>query len=162
MLTAAQVPEQQMASLSQQLMQDYAHLPHAQCVALLGALAVHPALGRPERLQIEQWLNRLLSLEKKDTVTRRQALLALALLPEASDATVTTMLRTYESSRNLWETFPISQFVQYHAVELWQRPDGPLIKQRLGSVPSIYTPVMLEEMARQEPPPATPVLGEPH
>ena len=58
--------------------------------------------------------------------------------------------------------FPISQFVQYHAVELWQRPDGALVKQRLGSVPSIYTPVMLEEMARQEPPPATPVLGEPH
>ncbi|MBS2040050.1 hypothetical protein JST97_34000 [bacterium] len=159
---ALQIPQTQMVSLSQQLMAGYSRLPHAQTVALLGAVALEPALTRADRQQIEDWLNQLLKRETKDMVTRRQALLALALLPEVGETTVTTMLRTYETSHNLWETFPIGQFVQYHAVDLLQRPDGEQIKQRLSSVPSIYTPVMLEEMARQDPPQATLILDDLH
>lgn len=159
---ALQVPDSQLLSLSQQLMSSWGRLPRAQTVALLGAVALEPTLTRSDRGQIEQWLNRMLNQEKRDVVARRQALLALALLPEVSDETVATMLKIYESSHNLWETFPIGQFVQYHAVDLLQRPDGEQIKQRLSSVASIYTPVMLDEMARQDPPPATPVFGELH
>lgn len=159
---ALQIPDNQMANLSQQLMEKYGRLPHPQTVALLGALALEPALTRADQQRIEEWLNRLLSLETRDVVTRRQALLALALLPEASDATVATMLTTYESSHNLWETFPIGQFIQYHAVELLQRPDGDQIRQRLTAVGSIYTPVMLEELAQQDPPQATPVFDNLH
>jgi hypothetical protein len=152
------VPDAQMASLSQQLMEKYSRLPHAPTVALLGALALEPALTRGQQQSIEDWLNRLLSSETKDMVTRRQALLALALLPQPGDQTVATVLQVYETSQNNWETFPVNQFVQYHAIDLLERKDGEEIRQRLGAVTSLYTPGIMEDFARQEPPVPTTVL----
>lgn len=158
MLDALGVPESQVASLSQQLMAKYSKLPHAPTVAVLGALALEPALPRAEQQRIEEWLNRVVSLETKDVVTRRQALLALALLPQASEPTVATMLKVYETSKNNWETFPIQQFVRYHAGDLWEREDIQQLRQRLGAVESLYTPGILQDMAQQEPPAPSPVL----
>ncbi|MBN9419728.1 MAG: hypothetical protein J0I12_30000 [Candidatus Eremiobacteraeota bacterium] len=152
------VPDSQMASLSRQLMEKYSKLPHAQTVALVGAVALEPALTRADQQRIEEWLNRVLSVETKDVVTRRQALLALALLPQPSDESVATVVKVYETSRNNWETFPVNQFVQYHAVDLLERPDGPQIRERLGAVPSLYTPGIMQDLSQQEPPAATPVL----
>lgn len=152
------VRDAQMASLTQQLMEKYPSLPHAPTVSLLGALALEPALTRAQQLRVEEWLNRLLYREAKDVVTRRQALLALALLPHPGDETVATVLKVYETSHNNWETFPINQFVQYHAIDLLERKDGEEIRQRLGAVTSLYTPGIMEDFARQEPPVPTTVL----
>lgn len=156
--TALEVPDAQLASLSQQLMEKYSKLPHAPTVALVGAIALEPALTKADQTRMEDWLNRVLAVEKKDVVTRRQALLALALLPEVSETTVQTMVSVYETSRNNWETFPVNQFVRYHGVELFERPDGEQLRQRLGAVESLYTPGILEDLAQQQPPVATPVL----
>lgn len=152
------VPDSQLASLSQQLMEKYSRLPHPQTAALLGAIALEPALTRSQQQGIEKWLNRLIATEQKDVVTRRQALLALALLPQASDESVATMLKVFETSRNNWETFPVSQFVQYHATDLWVRSDGDEIRRRLGAVASLYTPGIMQAMAQQEPPIPSTVL----
>lgn len=155
---ALEVPDSQLASLSRQLMEKYSKLPHAQTVALVGAIALEPALTRADQQRIEEWLNRVLTVESKDVVTRRQALLALALLPQPSDESVATVVNVYETSRNNWETFPVNQFVQYHGIDLLERPDGPQIRERLGAVPSLYTPGILQDLSQQEPPAATPVL----
>ena len=151
------VPDSQLASLSAQLMEKYAKLPHPATAALLGAIALEPALTRAEQQRIEDWLNDLVSREP-DVITRRQALLALALLPEPGDRTVTTMVRVYETSHNNWETFPVNQFVQYHAIELWERSDSAEIRQRLSAVQSLYTPGITEDLAQQEPPVPSVVL----
>lgn len=158
MFDAMGVPEGQLVRLSQQLMEKYPKLPHAPTAALLGAIALEPALPRADGQRIEDWLNRLLTLEKKDVITRRQALLALALLPQASDQTVATMLKVYETSKNNWETFPVNQFVQYHAGDLWDRDDAQQLRQRLGAVESLYTPGIVQDLAQQEPPVPSAVL----
>ena len=157
--TALNIPDTQLVSLSQQLMTGYAKLPHEQTTALLGAIAIHPATSLQDRQVIETWLGQLL-LHEKDVLARRQALLALALLPQVSDATIATVVSVYEQSHNLWETFPVGQFVEYHATELASRPDAEELRVRLAAVQSVYTPMMLQELAQQEPPQPT-VVAEP-
>lgn len=157
--TALNIPETQLVSLSQQLMQEYPKLPHEQTTALLGTIAIHPVTTVQDRQVIEAWLDQLL-LNEKDVLARRQALLALALLPQVSDTTIATVLDVYEHSHNLWETFPVGQFVEYHATELASRPDAEALRLRLAAVESIYTPMILQELAQQEPPQPT-VVAEP-
>lgn len=158
MFDALGVPEGQLVSQSQQLIEKYPKLPHTPTVALLGAIALEPALPRAEQQRLEAWLNRLLTLETKDVITRRQALLALALWPHTSDETVATMLGVYETSKNNWETFPVHQFVEYHAGDLWDREDAEQLRQRFGAVESLYTPGIMQVMAQQEPPVPSTVL----
>ena len=157
--TALNVPDAQLASLSQQLMSGYPKLPHEQTTALLGAIAIHPATTLQDRQVIEAWLDQLL-IKEKNVLARRQALLALALLPQVSDATIAIVVNVYEHSHNLWETFPVGQFVEYHATELASRPDAEQLRVRLAAVQSVYTPMMLQELAQQEPPQPT-VVTEP-
>ena len=63
---------------------------------------------------------------------------------------------------DLAQALGLSEMETMHAVELLQHPDGDQIRQRLTAVGSIYTPVMLEELAQQEPPQATPVFDNLH
>lgn len=157
--TALNIPDTQLVSLSQQLMQGYAKLPHDQATALLGAIAIHSSTTVADRQVVEVWLNQLL-FQEKDVLARRQALLALALLPQVSDITIATVVNVYEHSHNLWETFPVGQFVEYHAIELASRPDAAELRARLAAVESVYTPLILQDLAQQQPPQPT-VVAEP-
>ncbi len=155
--TALKVEEAQLDSLAQALMKNSGRLPASQTTALVGAIAIHPATNAAGRQVIEKWLIGRLKSDPKDVVTRRQAILALALLPQVSEESLTAVLQIYEKSHNLWETFPVGQFVEYHASDLGNRPDTAQIRARLQSVQSIYTPGMLENLAQSQAPEPTKV-----
>ena len=57
---------------------------------------------------------------------------------------VNQVISFYERSTNLWETFPVQQFFEYHASSVRGLPDYNNYRKRLSAVQSLYTSYLLE------------------
>ena len=66
-------------------------------------------------------------------------MLSLAVGKDVDPEVVEAVLALYETSENLWETFPVQQFFQYHAEELRTWPNFQTIRTRVAAVNSLYT-----------------------
>lgn len=74
----------------------------------------------------------------KAVEARRQAVLALAVGNGLEPSTTQAVLDFYARSENLWETFPVQQFFEYHAARLKSSPDFAQVKARALAVNSLY------------------------
>lgn len=139
------IPEGRNAEVADQLMEGYDQLPRREAVAMLGVLgarsdfAADPeALGRIRTFLVERMHG------DREVGVRRQATLALALLDSVDAVTVAEVLRFYAGRDNLWETFPVQQFFEYHAEEIKRMPGLQDVVQQVSAVPSLYTPNILQ------------------
>ncbi|MBT9582606.1 hypothetical protein IV102_04615, partial [bacterium] len=128
--------------LAQYIMINYSSLPHKEAVAILSVAACSPALDASTREKAEQFLVQVMETDK-DVHARRQAILALAVQPQVTLATTDRVIRIYEHSENLWETFPVQQYFQYHAAQLRRQQNFGELRQRVAGVNSLYTPAIL-------------------
>ena len=128
--------------VAQQLMNDYAKLPARETIAVLGTLAGSAEMDDPTRDRLEPFLVQVMRSDK-NVQARRQAILALATLPRVQAHTVADVVAHYESCQNLWETFPVQQFVEYHAQDIRKAADFAQLRARMAAVESLYTPALL-------------------
>lgn len=148
LLSALGIEPGRRGAVADQLMTDFARLPRKEAVALLGALASSPDFEISRRERVEAFLVRIMKTHA-DVYARRQAILALAILPVVSSDTIEQVVGHFEKSQNLWETFPVQQFFQYHAAQIRNSPEGGALRNRLAQVPSLYTPQVLASLAAQ-------------
>lgn len=127
---------------SDDVMKTYSKLPKKEAVAFLGTVATTPGLDAAQRTKVEDFLVKVMETDK-DVTARRQAILALAVLPEVAATTTERVLAVYEKSENLWETFPVQQYFEYHAGRVRQLSNFDQLRERISSVKSLYTPNVL-------------------
>lgn len=77
--------------------------------------------------------------EDKSVIMRRQACLALAVGDGADEEVIEAILDFYSQSENLWETFPVQQFFEYHSAEIKAMAGFAQIRARAAAVDSLYT-----------------------
>lgn len=77
--------------------------------------------------------------EDKSVIMRRQACLALAVGDTADEEVIEAVLDFFSRSENLWETFPVQQFFEYHSNEIKAMTEFPQIRARAAAVNSLYT-----------------------
>lgn len=123
---------------SNDIMKTYSKLPKKEAVAFLGALATTPGLDATQRSRLEEFLAKVMETDK-DVTARRQAILALAVLPDVAPTTTERVLSLYEKSENLWETFPVQQYFEYHAGQVRELPNFAQLRERISGVKSLYT-----------------------
>ena len=111
------------------LIQQYPRLARLPAVALLGVLATpgKSNLSPATQGEVVNFLRGRLKPEE-DAPTRRQAVLALALLPETNAQTVAAVVGFLKRDHNHWNTFTTVQFFQYQ-------------RSRLGSLPELVKAV---------------------
>lgn len=134
------------------VLSDYNRLPKKEAIAFLAAAGNSPDLDPQTRNLLEPFLIRVMNSDK-DVAARRQAILALAVLPNVSPQATESVLQTYEHSENLWETFPVQQYFEYHADLVRSLSNYAEVRQRLSSVNSLYTAAVLGYL---DAPPAAP------
>jgi hypothetical protein len=127
---------------SNDVMKTYSKLPKKEAVAFLATVATTPGLDAAQRAKVEEFLAKVMESDK-DVTARRQAILALAVLPEVAPTTTERVLALYEKSENLWETFPVQQYFEYHAAQVRQLVNFDQLRERISSVKSLYTPNVL-------------------
>lgn len=143
MRQALGIPDGRVHEAAEMLLGGYDQLPKRETVALLGVLASSD-LGAPEiHSKIQAFLVERM-LNDKDIAVRRQATLALALCDTVDPATVEQVTQKYSRTDNLWETFPVQQFFEYHAGVIKLMPGYKAVVQQLGGVNSLYTPNILQ------------------
>jgi len=139
----ASLPEA-VPQLGQQLMSDYPRLPKLPTLALLGVVGSEsPETLGAELSQALQDFAVARFQSEKDNVVRRQALLATALMSGGSPRTTEAVLRLFETEQNLWVTFPVQMYFQYHAQAIRELPEAQSIRSRIAAVPSLYTEPIL-------------------
>lgn len=116
------------------LMKRFARLPRKEATALLGAIASTPGL---DSAAIRAHLVKTMNTDK-DVTVRRQAILALAVCDQTDATIVDSVLRLYEKSQNLWETFPVQQFFEYHAADVREMTEYAQVRGRVAAVNSLY------------------------
>ena len=139
LFAALGIERSNLAGVATQLMREPAH---KESVAVLGALAGSAELDPATRTKMETFLLKVMT-KSKDVQARRQAILALAVLPEIQAETIGQVVNHYEQCQNLWETFPVQQFFEYHAGRVRQASDYTALRSRLQAVNSLYTPTVL-------------------
>lgn len=131
-----------LSDVSERLMASFETLPAKEAMALLGAIGSGNSLSAPARQKLQDFAANTMT-SHKDVVVRRQALLTLAVMESPLPQTVERVTRFYEQSDNLWETFPVQQFFEYHAGSVRSLPEYSRIRERLSRVSSLYTPNVL-------------------
>lgn len=131
----------------------YPLLPKQKAVAFLGLANSIPFSsqwnsGLVSQEEVREFLVEVIKNES-DVVVRRQAVLSLAVDAELSQIALEAVLELYENSDNLWETFPVQQFFQYHADQIRQLPNLAFIRSRVAAVESLYTPNILAYLDAQ-------------
>ncbi|HXE73250.1 MAG TPA: copper amine oxidase N-terminal domain-containing protein [Candidatus Nitrosotenuis sp.] len=124
------------------LMARYGSPRRRESLALLGAIASAPQLEAGARARITRFLSQRMR-QDPDVAARRQAALSLALSHSVDQEAVEAVLAFYGGSDNLWETFPVAQFFEYHAHEIKAAPYADRVRQRVAAVNSLYTPQIL-------------------
>lgn len=144
-LEAIGVPPGRVAPVMHDIISNYAGMPKKEAVAFLGVAVsgYGPDVSTLDRA--EKFLVRVMETDS-DVAARRQAILALALKTRVSAATAERVVALYESSDNLWETFPVQQFFEYHATELRALRNYAELRQRIAAVNSLYTPAILQSL----------------
>jgi hypothetical protein len=124
--------------VSRQLMSQYPTLSKKkEALALLGVLNSLPSRRLASGPQIRAFLaNRM--QHDSSVHNRRQATLALAVGSAIEASTVAAVVNHYQSSENLWETFPVQQFFEYQAVRIRQMPNYSSVRNEVLSVNSLY------------------------
>lgn len=140
LLTALNIDADQYDKVADLLMRDFNKLPRKEAIAVLSAIAGSPDFANRDK--VESFLINVMKTSS-DIYARRQAVLALAVLPAVKADTVRSVLARYETCQNLWETFPIQQFFEYHAAEVKAESDYAQLRTRLAAVKSLYTPSVL-------------------
>ena len=128
--------DEQPDQTAKQLMSSYSTLPKKEAVALLGVLSgqeVQPATKE----RIDNFLIKVMN-DDASVHNRRQAVLALAVGPQATVRTASAVLDFYTGSENLWETFPVQQFFEYQGEHLKTMTEFPQLRSRALSVNSLY------------------------
>lgn len=147
LLTALGIDRSNLGSAATQIMRDYAHLPRKEAIAVLATIAGSPEIDRAILDKLQPFLVNIM-LKNPDVQARRQAILALAILPEVTSQTMTYVVEHFEKCRNLWETFPIQQFFEYHAGSIRQAANYAQLRVRVAAVQSLYTPSVLSYLDR--------------
>lgn len=124
------------------VMSHFGKLPRKEAVAFLSAAAWSKDMQPELRQKAEEFLVQVMETDK-DVHARRQAILALAVQPRVSADTAERVIALYERCENLWETFPVQQFCQYHAGHMRHLKNFPELRQRVAAVNSLYTPAIL-------------------
>lgn len=140
LLSALNIEPDQYANVAGQLMRDWNKLPRKEAIAVLSAIAASPDFAA--RDEVETFLVGVMRTSN-DIYARRQAVLGLAVLPVVRHDTVASVLSRYETCQNLWETFPIQQFFEYHAAQIRAESNYSQVRMRLAAVKSLYTPSVL-------------------
>ncbi|MCE7870681.1 copper amine oxidase N-terminal domain-containing protein [bacterium CPR1] len=136
--TALGVPSAALGRTCDSVMRSYSSLPRKEALAFLGAVGSHPGLDPALRQRLQSFVADKMTLEK-DVVLRRQAVLALALMHGPLDSTVERVLSLYERSENLWETFPVQMFFEFHGGEIRSSQRYAAVRSRVALVNSLYT-----------------------
>lgn len=125
----------------------YTLLPKRQAIAFLGLVnsipdgSVHdpgPAVDQ----KVEEFLIAVVA-EDPSVVMRRQAVLSMAVGADVDPQELEAVLKLYESSENLWETFPVQQYFEYHAEDIRALPNYNTVRARVKGVNSLYTESIL-------------------
>ena len=148
LLQALNINPQQEATVANGLMKSFATLPRKEAVALLATLACGP-MQPTQRLEVERFLVKTLQSDK-DVQVRRQALLALAVLPTSEATTALAVVRHYEVCTNLWETFPVQQYFEHQSLQLAMLPEFGDIQRRASAVSSLYTQSVGSSLAQAQ------------
>jgi hypothetical protein len=144
-LQALGLTPNRLAWATHDIISNFPNMPRREGVAFLGLALSYPKLDTSTQDRAEKFLVQVLQADK-DVVVRRQALLALALKPKVSARTTESVIQLYEHSDNLWETFPVQQFFEYHAAQVRALSNYPQLRQRLAAVNSLYTPALLQSL----------------
>lgn len=120
----------------------YNKLPKKNAIAFLGLVYSLPSHSPFEPsaktdAKIKKFLLTAMK-EQKSVVMRRQACLSLAVAGELDQEMLNAVLDFYSGSENLWETFPVQQFFEYHADEIRGMPNFSEIRTRAEAVNSLY------------------------
>lgn len=126
-----------------EVMDGYDTLPKKNAIAFLGmiySIADDSPLEPSDEVdaRVKAFLLTRLK-EDKSVIMRRQACLALAVCDKADDEVIEAVLNFYSGSENLWETFPVQQFFEYHSNEIKSNAAFPQIRARAAAVNSLYT-----------------------
>jgi hypothetical protein len=127
------VPSRDLPRASESVMQNFSTLPKREALAFLGAVGSHPGL---DATRIQTFVAE--RLNDKDVLVRRQAVLALAVMDRAPAPTVERVLSFHEHSENLWETFPVQMFFEFHAGEIRASSGYEGVHERVEAVNSLY------------------------
>lgn len=133
---------------ARQVMDGYSALPKKECLALLGALAAGP-LEPGVAQSARRFLAARVALEK-DVALRRQAVLALAVASVTDRESTDEVVRFFETSENLWETFTVQMFFEYQAGGIRRLPEFARVRSRVAAVKSLYTPYILGYLDSQD------------
>jgi Copper amine oxidase N-terminal domain len=123
-------------------------LPKREAIAFLGMVYSMPE-NSPMDIddaiedKVEEFLMHVVKKDKS-VVLRRQAVLSMAVGDPGDPEVLEAVLRFYETSENLWETFPCQQYFQYHAEALRRMPNFKSIRTRVENVNSLYTANILQ------------------
>lgn len=129
-------------------MEAYRVLPKREAIAFLGMVYSIPddspldPGGEVDRM-LESFLVDIVA-QDPDVVLRRQAVLSMAVGDPVVPEVLESVLKIYETSENLWETFPVQQYFQYHAEKMRSMPVFPTVRARVAAVNSLYTPNILD------------------
>lgn len=140
--------QQELARWTKDTMEAFSLLPKREAVAFLGMVYSIPndsALdpGPTTDTKVEEFLIKVVK-EHKSVIVRRQAVLSMAVGGELDQKVLEAVLGLYETSENLWETFPVQQFFQYHAEDLRKAPNFAMVRARVANVNSLYTANILD------------------
>jgi hypothetical protein len=125
------------------IISNFRYMPKREAIAFLGVYLSASKLDSSTRERAERFLLEVLE-KPSNSILRRQALLALAISNQLEANTCERVVAFFEKSDNLWETFPMVQFVDYHSSQLRAHPEYAWLRGRLERVPSLYTPQLLE------------------
>jgi|GEM_PF-3040072 len=116
-----------------------------ECLALLSIIGSSEgsSLSDATRMEIQVFLVKTMQ-GSKDVVLRRQACLCIALQNTIVPSTVDAVVKFYEKSKNLWETFPVQQVFEYRKDIICQMPDRNQIKSRIAAIKQLYTANILK------------------
>ena len=141
--------------VAREIMINYSTLPRKEAVAFLGAIAASAHLDGDTDAKAEQFLVQVMEADK-DVHARRQAVLALAVKHNVCSDTTEHVLGLFERSENLWETFPVQQYFEYHAGQVKRLAQFTRLRERIAAVKSLYTPAILEALDGSKPVTAVP------
>lgn len=154
------IPHERLNKVAREIMINYSTLPRKEAVALLGAIAASSHLDHDTDAKAEEFLVGVMETDK-DVHARRQSVLALAVKHGVSEHTTEHVLGLFEHSENLWETFPVQQYFEYHASQVRRLHNYPQVRERIAAVKSLYTPAILAALDESKPMTAVPSAGHP-
>ena len=154
------IPHERLNKVAREIMINYSTLPRKEAVALLGAIAASAHLDADTDAKAEEFLVGVMETDK-DVHARRQSVLALAVKHGVTDRTTEHVLGLFEHSENLWETFPVQQYFEYHALQVRRLNNYPQLRERIAAVKSLYTPAILAALDESKPVTAVPSVGHP-